>query len=815
MVVLDGTRLDAFDVETSTKKQDKGNIYLAKVVRVEPSLQAAFVDYGGNRHGFLAFSEIHPDYYQIPIADRKALIDEVLSHHSDEDDEVVQDNNDTYLSKTKDKSENLDGLLEKIPTGKNDSSYKKESTETDSNPLEQPSDVAPLAPDTSGVVDLGGDDAEQGNDDDNRRRFVSSRRYKIQEVIKRRQVLLVQVVKEERGTKGAALTTYLSLAGRYCVLMPNSSRGGGVSRKITNGSDRRRLKAILTSLGLSKSMAVILRTAGGNRSKAEIKRDFEYLQRTWNNIRELTMQSRAPSLIHEEANLIRRSIRDVYTRDIEEIHVEGEEGYKTAKDFMKTLTPSHAKKVKRYRDQTIPLFHRYQVESQLDAMHSPAVQLKSGGSIVFGETEALVAIDVNSGKATKERHIEETALKTNIEAANEIARQLRLRDLAGLIVIDFIDMDEHRNNHAVERKLKDALKSDRARIQCGRISHFGLLELSRQRLRPSLMETNFQSCRNCSGTGVVRSVESTAIQTLRLIEEEGLRRRSDGLKVYVNPDVAPYILNSKRAVLSAIEEKYGLTVLIYSDQTIVPPGYRIERTKSVVSSGAELKTSPDRTETIANEDEATKSEENTETNKRKRRRRRRRRRPETDVQVSNSGITTASKKNDETPETLKTDGNIEKPSRTIAQEENVRSRAEVVEFSDKTTVKNDAKKSPRSRKPRAAKNSNKISPPNVEPLVEAPGHDTGAVDTGAVPDSHRDSTEESNTSSRLLRAIQRSAVAIRGKGSSNSPPSRSGAETRSEGVTEETKLEKTQSVGDETTVRKSQPRRGWWNHDSK
>ena len=812
MVVLDGTRLDEFDLETSTKKQDKGNIYLAKVVRVEPSLQAAFVDYGGNRHGFLAFNEIHPDYYQIPIADRKALIDEVLSHHNDEDDEDDADvsaNNDTKLSEAEQKSENVGGLIQKIRDGDNESSSKKASTEDPPNPSGHASVTTPPAPDTSGVDVLGGDDVEQGDENDNRRRFVSSRRYKIQEVIKRRQVLLVQVVKEERGTKGAALTTYLSLAGRYCVLMPNSSRGGGVSRKITNGSDRRRLKTILTSLGLSKSMGVILRTAGANRSKAEIKRDFEYLQRTWNNIRELTMQSRAPSLIHGEANLIRRSIRDIYTKDIEEIHVEGEEGYKTAKDFMRTLTPSHAKKVKRYRDQTIPLFHRYQVESQLDAMHSPVVQLKSGGSIVFGQTEALVAIDVNSGKATKERHIEETALKTNLEAAEELARQLRLRDLAGLIVIDFIDMDEYRNNHAVERKLKDALKSDRARIQCGRISHFGLLELSRQRLRPSLMETNFQSCRVCTGTGVVRSVESTAIQTLRLIEEEGLRRRSDELKVYVNPDVAPYILNSKRTVLSTIEEKYGLTVLIYSDDSLVPPGYRIERSKINVSSGAETRTSADKTGPLAAEDETTKSEENTDTTKRKRRRRRRRRRPETDVQTSSSETTSAAEKNDQALDTVDTDGSVQKPARNIAQENNVTSRVEESESAGKTTATNDARKRPSSRKPEAARKSDKLPASNVEPPIEVRDQNAGAAE---IPGSNGDSAKEPGPSSRLLKAIQRSAVAIRGRGSNNSPTSRSGTENKSEGVTEETKLERTKPAGNETTVEKSEPRRGWWDH---
>ncbi|SIS36965.1 Rne/Rng family ribonuclease [Insolitispirillum peregrinum] len=517
VVVVNGTRLEQLDVETSTKKQLKGNIYLAKVIRVEPSLQAAFVDYGGNRHGFLAFSEIHPDYYQIPQADRQALMEAQAAEAARDDDE------------------------------------------------------------DDDVDNLGGDDQD---DEAPRSRSRSLRDYKIQEVIKRRQIMLVQVVKEERGNKGAALTTYLSLAGRYCVLMPNTSRGGGVSRKITSLADRKRLKQIMGELHSPTSMAVILRTAGQERSKAEIKRDYEYLMRTWNQIRETTMQSRAPALIHEEGSLIKRAIRDVYSSDIEEVLVDGEEGYRLAKDFMKLLTPSHAKKVQPYRDDTMPLYHRYQVDSQLDAMHSPTVHLKSGGYIVINQTEALVAIDVNSGRATKERHIEETALKTNLEAAEEISRQLRLRDLAGLIVIDFIDMEESRNNAAVERKLKEALKQDRARIQMGRISHFGLLELSRQRLRPSLQETSFEVCPHCKGSGVVRSVESAAVHILRVIEEEGVRRRSAEIVVSVATPVALYILNNKRSALAEIESRYDFNVYLRGDDTLISPDYRMEKVKA-------------------------------------------------------------------------------------------------------------------------------------------------------------------------------------------------------------------------------------------
>ncbi|MGC2855513.1 Rne/Rng family ribonuclease [Novispirillum sp. DQ9] len=522
VVVVNGTRLEQLDVETSTKKQLKGNIYLAKIVRVEPSLQAAFVDYGGNRHGFLAFSEIHPDYYQIPVADRQALLAAEAENNADDGDD-----------------------------GDND-----------------------------GVETVGGDEAEEMP---SRSRNRNIRNYKIQEVIKRRQIMLVQVVKEERGNKGAALTTYLSLAGRYCVLMPNTGKGGGVSRKITNAQDRRRLKDIMADLDVAPSMAVILRTAGQERSKVEIKRDYDYLMRTWSQIRDTTLESRAPALIHEEANLIKRAIRDIYSADIEEVLVDGDEGYRAAKDFMKIMTPSHAKKVQPYRDEVMPLFHRYQVDSQLDAMHSPTVQLKSGGYVVINQTEALVAIDVNSGRATKERHIEETALKTNLEAADEVARQLRLRDLAGLIVIDFIDMEESRNNAQVERRLKDALKQDRARIQMGRISHFGLLELSRQRLRPSLMETSFETCPHCGGAGMVRSVESASMHILRVIEEEGVRRRSTEVTVSVATPVALYILNNKRSALADIEARYGFQVFLRGDDSLIPPDYRMERVKGAVA----------------------------------------------------------------------------------------------------------------------------------------------------------------------------------------------------------------------------------------
>ena len=530
VVVADGKHLVEFDFETSTKKQIKGNIYLAKVVRVEPSLQAAFVDYGGNRHGFLAFNEVHPDYYRIPVADRRALIAEAEKAEDDaaEEDEAKR----------------------------------------------QGGSVETIGGDESDEIERAGEAV--------RRRFRSNiRQYKIQEVIKRRQILLVQVVKEERGTKGAALTTYLSLAGRYCVLMPNTARGGGISRKITSPQQRKRLKDILGEFQVPDGMGVILRTAGVERSKAEIKRDYEYLRRQWDEIRDLTLKSTAPALIYEEGDIIKRSLRDIYSRDIDEVIVDGEDAYKTAKIFMKTILPSHAKRVQKYADGEIPLFHRYQIESQLDEIHSPIVHLRSGGSIVINPTEALVSIDVNSGRATRERNIEETALQTNKEAAEEIARQLRLRDLAGLIVIDFIDMEDSRNNGIVERKLKEAMRNGRARIQVGRISPFGLLEMSRQRLRPSLVEAHTQVCPNCAGTGLVRSTESTALRVLRAIEEEGVRRTASELTVFVPTLVALYILNQKRPALTEIEARHGLRVFVTADDALVPPDYRMERMRTL------------------------------------------------------------------------------------------------------------------------------------------------------------------------------------------------------------------------------------------
>jgi len=528
-------------------------------------LQAAFVDYGGNRHGFLSFNEIHPDYYQIPVADREVLLQdeaEQAARQAELEDRVDDNGAEVLEIEGAEGDEAPDDLLISGAVGEFDatSEIALDADEQDGDDDDREESQA------SGAIDA--------MDEVPRPRGRSRRSYKIQEVIKRRQILLIQVVKEERGNKGAALTTYLSLAGRYCVLMPNTARGGGISRKIVSQTHRRKLKSIVSDLEVPGGMGVIVRTAGQNRTKAEIRRDFEYLLRLWDSVRDLTLDSSAPTVVYEEADLIKRAIRDMYAKDIDEILVDGEEGYRVAKDFMRMLMPSHAKKVQPYRDR-IPLLHRYQVEQQLDSMHSNVVQLKSGGYLVFAQTEALVAVDVNSGRSTKERNIEETAQKTNLEAADEVGRQLRLRDLSGLVVIDFIDMDENRNNRAVERRIKEALKDDRARIQVGRISSFGLMELSRQRLRPSLFEASTKICEICSGTGFVRTTESTSLHVLRTIEEEGIRGRAARLTVHAPANVALYLLNQKRDHLTEIQQRYSMQVYILGDEALVAPDCRV------------------------------------------------------------------------------------------------------------------------------------------------------------------------------------------------------------------------------------------------
>jgi len=683
VVVVDGNRVEEFDFESSSRRQLSGNIYLAKVTRVEPSLQAAFVEYGGNRHGFLAFSEIHPDYYQIPLADREALLAAEEAERDEDDEDAAPKKKaapkprargarkrrpkgdepetaspdvatatpdategdapeakaDAAQAETPEAAERRDAPADDAASDESakPSSIAEGAGADDAERVSEPYDAdAPDASPAAEPGEIGGEgggrrrsrgrrrrkggseeaaaetaaDApeatpetapatvEQTADDDDApprdagiesvgaeeprdeapRRKPRMRSYKIQEVVKVRQIMLVQVVKEERGNKGAALTTYLSLAGRYCVLMPNTARGGGISRKITQAEDRKKLKEIAGEFEVPRGMGLIIRTAGAKRTRAEIRRDYEYLLRQWEDIRTHTLQSVAPTLIYEEGSLIKRSIRDLYAKDIDEVLVEGEDGYREAKDYMRMLMPSHAKNVKNYKD-LAPVFTRFQVESQLSAMFNPTVQLKSGGYIVIGITEALVAIDVNSGRATRQGSIEETALQTNLEAADEVARQLRLRDLAGLIVIDFIDMDERRNNAAVEKRMKDRLSTDRARLQIGRISGFGLMEMSRQRLRPGMLEASTAPCPACHGTGLVRSEDSLALCILRAVEEEGVKGKSAALRVTAPVSIANYIMNQKRAYLLTIEQRYGLTVTVEGDPTLLIPDFTVDRVK--------------------------------------------------------------------------------------------------------------------------------------------------------------------------------------------------------------------------------------------
>ena len=666
VVVLRGSRVEEFDFESASKRQLRGNIYLAKVTRVEPSLQAAFVDYGGNRHGFLAFSEIHPDYYQIPMSDRQALMEDEQVEEQDEEEErrprrsrrrrggerqvaARSGNSDESVSESAGIAEgHAGGVVATVadegrpvrldaentppyddPTADliehaEEAHAMVAATPASPEPPAEPAMAAAIvyesmeagAP-TDDAVDTGspvpnedspGDDhhhvaphheehqaehsagpvEDDEHDDDEeehveqlggdameevpRRAYRPRKQYKIQEVIKRRQVLLVQVVKEERGNKGAAITTYLSLAGRYSVLMPNTARGGGISRKITDAGDRQRLKTIAQDLEVPDGMGVILRTAGASRSKPEVKRDFEYLMRMWETVRETTLQSSAPTLVYEEGSLIKRAIRDLYNKDVEEVVVSGEEGYREAKDFMKLLMPSHTRNVQPWRDPA-PIFTKAGAETQLDAMFSPQVTLKSGGYLVINQTEALVAIDVNSGRSTREHNIEDTAVRTNLEAADEVARQLRLRDLAGLIVVDFIDMEENRNNRAVEKRIKDALKDDRARIQVGRISHFGLLEMSRQRIRTGVLEGSTVICEHCAGAGNVRSTASIALHVLRLLEDALLADASRDIVVRIRGQIAMYVLNNKRAHLSDIEGRFGAAVVFQADESLTGTTY--------------------------------------------------------------------------------------------------------------------------------------------------------------------------------------------------------------------------------------------------
>ena len=575
VAVTKGNRIEEFDFESAEHKQLKGNIYLAKVTRVEPSLQAAFVEYGGNRHGFLAFSEIHPDYYQIPKEDREALLREEAEHAAEAamraEEDLDELEGDVAEVEGHDDDENGDAPAPVTVGEDSDDDMDAETGDGDGESDTDNGDAEESKDDRGGRRGRGrarggrkGRGRGRNGDDDGESRMSLRRRYKIQDVIRRRQVMLVQVVKEERGNKGAALTTYLSLAGRYCVLMPNTMHGGGISRKISNGADRRKLKAMIDDLNLPPTMGCIVRTAGMSRTKTEIKRDFDYLARLWDEIREKTLASSAPALVHSDSDLVKRAIRDIYHKDIEEVLVEGDEGYKAAKQFMKLLMPSHARRVKQYAD-PVSLYQRYGVEDQLAGMLNPVVQLKSGGYLVINPTEALVSIDINSGRSTREHNIEQTALNTNLEAAHEIARQLRLRDMAGLIVIDFIDMDHGSNVRKVERAMKEALKNDRARIQIGRISGFGLMEMSRQRLRTGVLEASTRPCPHCEGTGLVRTASSAGLSALRLIEEEAARGKGSRITLRASQEATFYLLNEKRRELREIEELYGVSVEILPD----------------------------------------------------------------------------------------------------------------------------------------------------------------------------------------------------------------------------------------------------------
>ena len=934
VVVVDGNKVEEFDFESENKRQLAGNIYLAKVTRVEPSLQAAFVDYGGNRHGFLAFSEIHPDYYQIPIADRQALMEEeqayaeaqqrqeeeedapkkrgrgrrgrskaqtiatedaVQKSEVDEDQvsgmETIDLTDESETSGVGAKStspETADGddaavVGDDLMGAQDDSSEGGETIaaqgiadekeqETIAEAAQVPGDqgAAGSSLETSDEQDVkDADDAgeerkpssaerdetiESISDDDDTfdlrpARKPRPRRYKIQEVVKVRQIMLVQVVKEERGNKGAALTTYLSLAGRYCVLMPNTARGGGISRKITNVVDRKKLKEIAHELEVPKGAGLIIRTAGAKRTKTEIKRDCEYLQRMWEQIRELTLQSMAPAKIYEEGDLIKRSIRDLYNREIDEVLIEGDRGYRIAKDFMKMIMPSHAKNVKSYQD-AMPLFARYQVESYLSSMFNPTVQLKSGGYIVIGVTEALVAVDVNSGRATKEGSIEDTALKTNLEAAEEVARQLRLRDLAGLIVIDFIDMDERKNNLAVEKRIKDKLKSDRARIQVGRISGFGLLEMSRQRLRPGMIEATTQPCPHCHGTGLIRSEDNLSLSILRQIEEEGVRRRSREVLVKCPVVIANFLINQKRDHIAQIEARYGLSVRIEAHPHLISPDFEIEKFKTATRVVPEASMPVISAEVVhmeqVEEDVAEQEAQadldadagDSDAKPKKRRRRRRRRKSSngeaenasdaaTSLQVEDNGE--ASTSAEETPQgaSSEEDPSSKTSEPTLEEGESAPVDSEAGADLNSAPTATDEKPKParkRTRKPRAAK--------SVEAEPEAdPANLVASTAPTADPS---DSPEEAEVKPKPKRAPRKTkkqkeaelqaaevqaASAAEDAAEAPQPAQQSDAveasvETPSAPNETVSELKASSAASDETSVEPKPKKRGWWSRGS-
>ena len=726
VVIVDSNRVEELDFESRNKRQLRGNVYLARVTRVEPSLQAAFIEYGGNRHGFLAFSEIHPDYYKIPEADKQALKEQEEEDQrlADEEEEKRKAAASKRKSRTKKKDENEDGDLDL--EAEDDDLEEDEIEAEDDQEDERDENLDPDDEDATDETDAEIAD-EQVNVASKRRKRISRRRYKIQEVIKRGQILLVQAVKEERGNKGAAMTTYLSLAGRYCVLMPNTPRGGGISRKISNGSDRKRLKSIMNNLDVQQGMGVIVRTAGAKRTKSEIGHDYEYLSRLWTDIRSKTMESSAPALIHEEGNLVKRSIRDLYNKDIEEILVQGQTAYETASDFISMLMPSHAEFVKYYDDE-IPLFLRYGAEKQIENSLDATVQLKSGGYLVIHPTEALVSVDVNSGRSTKERNIERTALRTNIEAAEELARQMRLRDLAGLIVVDFIDMDEHKNNRAVERKMKEVISKDRARIQTSRISQFGLMEISRQRRRRSLLEGSTTSCPHCSGVGRKRTIESSALAAIRAVEEFAVRGKAKRIRLKTSHDVALYLLNEKRDLLTQVDEVADVFTEVVGDDTLIRPHFELEviekrddkradplvkierdfkkerdaakrKPKKAKKEASEDKAEP--TETPTSEDES--DEESRKSGRRRSRRGRRggRGRGRKDESAQNAEIQDSDAQSDETPSETDEDTKIEtakKPKRGRRKAPTKGKAKAKSEKSEESTSEEKAEKSTRRRR---------------------------------------------------------------------------------------------------------------------
>jgi ribonuclease E len=934
VVVVDGNKVEEFDFESENRRQLAGNIYLAKVTRVEPSLQAAFVDYGGNRHGFLAFSEIHPDYYQIPIADRQALMEEeqayadaeaqqrqeeeedapkkrgrgrrgrskaqtiatedaIQQSEIDEDQvsgmETIDLSDEAEISSDRAKStvpEAVDAddaavAGDDLVSAQEDDPEDGETIAAQEIGDEKEQETIAEAPQEQGDQDVAGSSLEiddepvvEDDDGDTHKPSLSERdetiesisddddtfdlrpvrkprprRYKIQEVVKVRQIMLVQVVKEERGNKGAALTTYLSLAGRYCVLMPNTARGGGISRKITNVIDRKKLKEIAHELEVPKGAGLIIRTAGAKRTKTEIKRDYEYLQRMWEQIRELTLQSMAPAKIYEEGDLIKRSIRDLYNREIDEVLVEGDRGYRIAKDFMKMIMPSHAKNVKSYQD-AMPLFARYQVESYLSSMFNPTVQLKSGGYIVIGVTEALVAVDVNSGRATKEGSIEDTALKTNLEAAEEVARQLRLRDLAGLIVIDFIDMDERKNNLAVEKRIKDKLKSDRARIQVGRISGFGLLEMSRQRLRPGMIEATTQSCPHCHGTGLIRSEDNLSLSILRQIEEEGVRRRSREVLVKCPVVIANFLINQKRDHIAQIEARYGLSVRIEAHPHLISPDFEIEKFKTATRFVPEASMPVISAEVVhmeQPEEDVAKQEAQADLDaeagdgdaKPKKRRRRRRRRKSSNGEAdhaSDAGTALQVADDGEAPapaeETLKSaskeeDASAKTSEPTLKEAENAALESEAGADLSSAPASTDDKPKParkRTRKPRAAKSVE--AEPEADPVNLVASTDSTAdlsdapVAAEAKPKPKRAPRKTKKQKEAELQAAE--AQAASGADEASEAPQQAQrseaveASTETLNVLEETvsEFKASSAVSDETNVEPKPKKRGWWSRGS-